>query len=151
VSCVGGSCVAGCSGVGQTTCSGQCVDLQSNLQNCGSCGTVCPTGGGTASCTAGKCSITCPSGKTLCGEKCVDLQSDVNNCGSCAKVCTGIGSSTSPTCSGGKCGLNCYSPAVKCVDTCCDPTRYGGSHCCTGTDSYGKTFGYCLKYGYTCY
>jgi hypothetical protein len=151
VSCVGGSCVAGCSGPGKSVCPSGCADLQSDPANCGSCGVVCPTGGGTAACTGGTCSITCPAGKTLCAGECVDLQTDVKNCGYCGKVCPTGGSSTSPKCSAGKCSLNCYSPAVKCVDTCCDPTRYGGSHCCTSTDSYGKTIGYCLKYGYSCY
>jgi hypothetical protein len=150
VSCVAGKCAPGCSGAGQTVCNGKCVDTQSDLANCGGCSNACPTGGGTASCSAGKCSIACATGKTLCAGQCVDLQTDAKNCGYCGKVCPTGGANTAPKCSAGKCGLSCYSPTFSCVDTCCDPTLSGGAHCCTGKDSYGKTFGYCLKYGYSC-
>ncbi|MBI3295705.1 MAG: hypothetical protein HYZ71_13345 [Deltaproteobacteria bacterium] len=37
---------------GETKCSGKCVNLQTDNNNCGSCGNVCPTG---QSCSSGTC------------------------------------------------------------------------------------------------
>ena len=72
-----GSCVCP---PGQNTCSGKCVDLQGDKQNCGACGNSCPMD---KTCQNGAC--VCPSGKTDCGgPMCVDLQSDKQNCGSCS-------------------------------------------------------------------
>lgn len=46
--CNGGVCTCPA-----TTCSGACVDLQTDPSNCGTCGVVCDGGG----CNAGKCSV----------------------------------------------------------------------------------------------
>jgi microcystin-dependent protein len=41
---------------GQTSCAGRCVDPQTDLLNCGACGTVCPPPpSGTTACIAGRC------------------------------------------------------------------------------------------------
>lgn len=75
-----------CDGVideGSPTCAGKCVDVSTDLNNCGGCGLVC--GGGTT-CTGGKC--VCPPEKSsICGMKCVDSKTDVANCGACGKAC----------------------------------------------------------------
>ena len=34
------------------SCNGQCVDIKSNISNCGACGKVCPSG---QSCNNGVC------------------------------------------------------------------------------------------------
>jgi hypothetical protein len=70
---------------GQTNCNGTCVDLQTNNNNCGTCGNVCPSG---ATCSGGQC--LCPPGLTNCNGTCVDLQTDQNNCGFCGNMCTGV-------------------------------------------------------------
>lgn len=61
-SCVGGTCQCGstggaCSG-GQACCGTGCVDLQTDFQNCGFCGTACTPSADR--CTAGNCA--CGSG-----------------------------------------------------------------------------------------
>jgi Collagen triple helix repeat (20 copies)/Stigma-specific protein, Stig1 len=90
--CNGGG---GC-GMGLEGCGASCVNLSSDPNNCGSCGTVCSSG---SVCTAGACTpVTCSAGKSVCNDSCVDLGSDDLNCGGCGVVC---GSGTS--CGGGSC------------------------------------------------
>src|SRR5690242_5468785 len=69
---------------GQTDCHGASVDLQSDNNNCGACGTAC---GQHESCLHGTCTLTCAQGLTACHGACVDLQSDNNNCGACGTAC----------------------------------------------------------------
>ena len=40
-----------------TECSGKCINLKSNNQNCGECGNACKNG---EVCTEGKCKLVCP-------------------------------------------------------------------------------------------
>jgi hypothetical protein len=84
---------------GYTQCAGNCIDTNTDVNNCGACGTVCPAAiNGTAQCDDGTCGIECNTGYTLCGGQCVSLQNDPNNCGTCFKTCA------SGTCVGGVCG-----------------------------------------------
>ncbi len=73
-----GNCGGQCLGTQSTCCSNTCVDITSDPNNCGFCGTTC----GTQSCCAGNCTNT--------------MGNDPNNCGGCGVVCNG-------TCSGGSC------------------------------------------------
>ena len=59
-----------------TMCSGTCVYTNSDANNCGSCGNVCPSG----VCSGGVCTSTCDG--TMCSGTCVYTNSDANNCGS---------------------------------------------------------------------
>jgi len=61
--CLQGQCSAGCGGL--IECGGACVDLLSDSNNCGACGTSCGTG---ASCFDGQCQ---------CGSTSVSFASDV--------------------------------------------------------------------------
>jgi len=82
-----------------------CSDLQTDVNNCDSCGNVCsgPTRGpGSATCSGGNCGINCSGGTTLCGTTCADLQSDVKNCNTCGNVCPGDACHTT-TCDSGNC------------------------------------------------
>jgi hypothetical protein len=81
-------------GGGGNICSGQCVDVSTDPNNCGTCGKTCEPG---AVCSGGTCA--CPVGEMSCGGACVDIKSDVNNCGGCGMSCGGTGS----TCTGGAC------------------------------------------------
>jgi hypothetical protein len=80
----GGSGGGGCD-AGDINCSGQCVDLQTDPNHCGSCGVTCA---GSLTCSSGACA--CGAGTTMCGVgQCVDTQTDPNNCGTCNNVCRG--------------------------------------------------------------
>ncbi|MEW5896558.1 MAG: hypothetical protein AB1668_02605 [Nanoarchaeota archaeon] len=81
--CTNNVCEAVCA-PGLTLCNGQCVNLQTDKDNCGSCGTVCSNG---QVCSNGACTLSCSPGQTLCANTCVDLKTDESNCGSCGTVC----------------------------------------------------------------
>jgi hypothetical protein len=89
VSCSTGSC-----------CMTGCVDLSTDVTNCGTCGAACPGGQG---CSRGHC---CPTGQTWCDNAgpagaCVNLNNDDDHCGSCTNACGGL----TPNCSAGRCVL----------------------------------------------
>ena len=83
---------AACCPTAETHCSGPRVDLDSDAQNCGSCGNACNAN---EACSAGTC---CPTGQMSCGGSCVDTTVDSNNCGSCGNVCA-----FNQTCGAGLC------------------------------------------------
>ena len=73
-------------------CNGQCVNLQTDQYNCGSCGNSCI---GSQVCQNGHCSANIVLGSVLCflpfhncNDQCVDLQTDMTNCGDCGTTCT---------------------------------------------------------------
>ncbi|MBS2027101.1 MAG: hypothetical protein JST54_04280 [Deltaproteobacteria bacterium] len=97
---------AACSPSGDATCSGSCTDLQTDPNNCGSCGNVVASGG---SCVNG--SPGCPhSYDVVCNGACVDAKFDSSNCGSCGNDCStwamnhGL-SASQATCDYGVCAL----------------------------------------------
>jgi hypothetical protein len=75
-------------------CAGKCVFFGSDPNNCGTCGTVCPTS--KPRCNGGVCA--CATGLTQCSTGCMNLQTDRTNCGTCGNVCNGMKS-----CVGGVC------------------------------------------------
>lgn len=83
----------GC-GVGQTSCSGQCVDTKTDLNHCGDCATACKAD---QVCALGVCKDICDAPLKLCSGMCVDEESDENHCGSCGNVCA------SGICNAGSC------------------------------------------------
>jgi len=100
---------------GQSDCSGVCRDLQSDAQNCGTCGNACAAG---FTCQAGSCKpvvVTCGPEQTNCAGACKLLGSDTQNCGACGNVCP-----TGNTCTGGQ----CVAPSV------CGDGRIQGSETC---------------------
>jgi hypothetical protein len=92
---------------GKTSCSGKCVDLQTDFSNCGSCGQDCNLahgGGGGYVCHAGICDA-CPFDSLYCDGKCVEISQ--TNCGSCGHAC-GAGQ----TCQLFPYPGTCYPPAT---------------------------------------
>jgi hypothetical protein len=124
--------------MGQTSCGGACVNTQTDNNNCGMCGMVCPMG---QSCQMGRCA--CPTGQTACGTPpaCVNLMTDRANCGMCGRACTVMGQ----TCTAGTCACPmgqtaCGSgTAAACVDLQTDASNCGmcGRACSRGTACIG--------------
>lgn len=99
--CAGGACAVGrcddgfgnCDGIAANGCE---TSLNTSATSCGSCGRVCAAPyGGSATCAAGACGGSCPSGQTLLSNfVCANTSSDPNWCGAsqahCAvgQVCT---------------------------------------------------------------
>jgi hypothetical protein len=120
---------------GQSFCGTECVDRQTDLNNCGSCGHVCvsPT-----TCQNGQCGCnTCgASGNNpyskVCGGECVDTAGDPNNCGGCGNVCSDTADGFTGICNCGACS-GCAG-------------ALGGFWCCqTGTCTHA-----CPQPGETC-
>ena len=64
------------------------TNLQTSVNNCGSCGAACTPGYfETATCSSGVCEYTCKIGIAECNGICTDISSDPNNCGSCGFEC----------------------------------------------------------------
>jgi hypothetical protein len=76
-----------------------CLNLQTNNNNCGTCGNVCPTGVNCASGTCGTCPI---AGQIVCGGQCIATSS--TNCGTCGNTC-----SATEFCSGTGATASCTS------------------------------------------
>jgi hypothetical protein len=78
-------------------CSGQCVDVTSDVANCGRCGSGCGyIPGATRTCDYGACVMRCSEGRADCNNSpsdgCeVDTASDPRNCGACGHTCEAAG------------------------------------------------------------
>ena len=84
---------------GQEDCGGTCVDTQSDLYNCGSCGNACRMEQG---CVDGSC--ICAGGLLACGADCVDSLVDAHNCGGCGVACASGQACVAGVCAGGGSG-----------------------------------------------
>jgi hypothetical protein len=141
-----------------TACGGECVDLMTDMENCGACGRVCQSGLVGVACIEGECHrVTCPAALTDCGtgdgprpylEHCFDLATDPNNCGECGNVCASglcaAGVCAQATDGSGELGdlgdacsevLPCRAPYVCAGGVCSEAADDGGS--VTGLPSTG--------------
>jgi len=86
-----------------TTCSlcgSECVDLQTDPYNCGSCGNglpAIPAANPAPPCENGQ--IACTTPFAVCNGMCVDSQTDEGNCGGCGRECV-----NDAACVNGQCG-----------------------------------------------
>jgi hypothetical protein len=131
---------------GTTDCGGVCLDLQTDVNNCGACGNVCPEGqpGFVRGCAEGNCFFmrerACAEGLSSCNGVCVDRQTDPANCGLCGNACA-----TGEVCFGGQCAREhrCDAGLTNCNDVCVDllvdPANCGacGHICATGEICFG--------------
>ena len=116
--CQDGTCVAACA-PGRERCGVDCVDTDTDRENCGRCGHACAPG---AACAGGLCEGECAG--MVCGGVCVDTMLDPEHCGSCTGVCDGA----APLCVAGACAATCGALAEcdgACADTERDPRRCG--------------------------
>jgi hypothetical protein len=95
---------------GKALCGTACVNLSSDLANCGACKNGCQIG---QICTNGACTTGCAPPKISCGGGCVDPLTDNTNCGGCGKACT-----VGMLCSGGTCGTSCGTGLTQCSGVC---------------------------------
>lgn len=98
----------------QMKCGDQCVDPQTDNDNCGACGTSC----GSGTCQQGMC---CAAGQTNCNGECVDLAEDETHCGSCTNACGGGETCQNGTC----CGDGLTACGSQCFDVQSDETHCG--------------------------
>lgn len=102
---------------GRRSC-GECIDVQTDVWNCGSCGSICDAG---AECREGAC--VCLRGHE-CGGSCVDLESDPSHCGGCDVTCGG-----GLVCSRSACKASCDQGltlcGASCVEVATDPSHCG--------------------------
>lgn len=95
--CANGQCIPNCN-TGYASCDGNpnngCeVNKQTNVNNCGNCGVVCPArANATTTCVNGVCSFTCNTGFANCNgiasDGCeVNLLFNNSNCNTCGNVC----------------------------------------------------------------
>jgi len=149
--CDGGSCAPACPGQ-LMACPGLgCIDVSSDLKNCGGCGTVCTAidaGGAAPICHEGQCTFSCPAGssptvQSCPGVGCVDVAKSLANCVACGNACTAGQTCTSGVCCGGTsklCGGACID--VTSSDTNCGACNNAcatGGHC-----AGGKCVGYTM-------
>jgi hypothetical protein len=151
-----GNCVEGCNlegGVGcpgtKTCCGGFCLDLQTDLLNCGACDKKCSTTNGTPICAGGNCDWpinNCASGFRHCQSGNTGCDTNIRlpaNCGSCTNNClaTVINADNvfcntqlnGGTCSYGSCKLgfgNCDDNRVNGCECSCG--SFAGEICCPG-------------------
>ena len=129
---------------GEVNCGGQCVDRDSDISNCGSCGNQCSSYHGTPSCTSGECSISCEEGWGDCdptpGTGCETyLWGDISNCGSCENMCPDVFGADS-YCLLGECTFFCYPP---CYDCDGDPSNGCEINISDDTDNCGACGNVC--------
>ena len=141
------TCVAGCNpqhpcAAGQGCCAGQCLNTQSDANNCGACGNTCASGSG------------------CCGAVCVPLTT-ITNCGMCGISCGDVVSGTR-ACTAGKCAVGACNPGFgdcdKSVSNGCevnlasDTNNCGACGAMCGTTVTNATASGCVsgKCGFTC-
>jgi hypothetical protein len=103
----------------ETSCDGVCIDVTSDLANCGACDTTCDPG---LVCSLGRCTDTCDVGLSRCEDSCYDLETSTKHCGDCNRACD----------AGSRCvGGNCVAPldlGEECSEAECGP----GATCMDG-------------------
>ncbi|MBI2392086.1 MAG: hypothetical protein HYV09_21015 [Deltaproteobacteria bacterium] len=153
--CAAGSCKVGACTAPYADCNSTYSDgCESNTtidtSNCGGCGKVCSSVGGTASCAASTCSIACTPGRGNCDGNAangceVDLTSDKNNCNACGAVCATSSSVTSTTCTPSGTTGSCAVAA--CASGAYDRDKLFSNGCECLADSVGNTCSAALDVG----
>ncbi len=117
---------------GQSKCDGVCVNLLTDIDNCGQCGSVCSEVCSNGVCKGGSGTTTdtgpsCNDFQIECSGLCVDPENDPQNCGGCGIDCG----------PGGYCDIgDCAFPPEPCV-TCAEAIteKLGVPNVCAGTSA----------------
>jgi hypothetical protein len=161
-----GSCVDGCvpaapnCGTDQC-CSNLCIDVNTDLSNCGACGRACSsTHVTTPGCNNKLCAPSCAAGWADCNhpvapnsdDGCETNIYDVAHCGACGAPACNLPHAT-PDCAAGSCTVktcnaNFFDCDSKASNGCeCAGQDSGGGGCCPGnkcqtahTDGFGHSF-----------
>jgi hypothetical protein len=104
----GSGASSGCT-QGLSACGTSCVNLASDIANCGECGSACGAG---QVCVDGAC--TCSDGLVYCDGSCVDVQSNGSHCGGCNVACGDL------VCADGVCQSSCPDGQTPCGTSCVD-------------------------------
>ena len=104
-------------------CSSTCVNLTSDVNNCGSCGNKCTVTHGTAGCSNGSCvAVSCNSNyhKTADGKGC-EINT-ITDCGASHTVCPNATNGSAKCSTSGVCSLYCNNSSYPdlCSSTCVD-------------------------------
>ena len=114
-----------CPALTPDNCGGSCVNSQTNVNNCGACGSACAAG---QLCQAGACVCDAAGANPdMCGGTCVNTQTDVNNCGACGSACAA--------------GQLCQAGACVCDAAGANPDMCGGT--CVNTQTNTNNCGAC--------
>lgn len=115
-SCQGGACVCA---AGFHACGEVCA-RDTAPETCGDRCAPCPTAAnGAATCSGGRCGVTCNTGFHLCGGACVSNTS-VASCGASCTACPAGGGT--PSCDGTRCGVVCPTGNHACAGACVSDT-----------------------------
>ena len=144
-------CAAGMCGVGTCTVGfGDCDNMAGNgceaglntdVKNCGACGTTCALANTIPNCAAGKCTAaTCMANFADCDKLAangceVNTQTDAKNCSACGTACALA--NTTPTCTLGKC------TAANCTMNFADCDKLAPNGCEVNTQTDIKNCGTC--------
>jgi hypothetical protein len=119
-------------------CSGRCVDLSSDLQHCGRCGSACVAESNeSVQCLAGTCQRTCSTNFHRCDARCVDSRLP-SSCGDrCAPCPTTVNGSA--VCAAGLCEIRCDAGFLRMADRCLPPSAPRPLGPLTGTILGGRS------------
>ncbi|GAA5863768.1 hypothetical protein JCM3774_001152 [Rhodotorula dairenensis] len=111
---------------GTTTC--QAVNTDSDRNNCGTIGNVCPSSylnGGSGTCVGGRCQTSCRDGFDFdfLFNFCRPVTDDEANCGRCGQRCN-IPNATSHVCQNGQCKVTACASGYTLSNNACIATNY---------------------------